>query len=226
MERRIRIGVDVGGTFTDFVLVDEHRDIIFTGKRLTTAADPSIAITAGVARLLADAQTPIGELHSIVHGTTLVANTVIERKGARVGLVTTAGFRDTIEMGKEIRYDLYDLFLDRAEPLAPRHLRREVSERIDFAGKVLAQFDAAGFRAAVRALIGNGIEAIAVSFVHAYRNPEHERLARAILSEEFPDLPATISSEVAPEIREFERTSTAVCNAYVQPLMSRYLQRL
>ena len=226
MEQRIRIGVDVGGTFTDFVLVDEARDIIFTGKRLTTAADPSIAITAGVARLLADAQTPIGELHSIVHGTTLVANTVIERKGARVGLITTAGFRDAIEMGKEIRYDLYDLFLERPEALAPRHLRREVSERIDAAGSVLLAFDAEGFRNAVRALVADGAEAIAVSFVHAYRNPAHEQAAKAILRAEFPQLAVTLSADVAPEIREFERTSTAVCNAYVQPLVDRYLERL
>lgn len=226
MDKRIRIGVDVGGTFTDFVLVDEHRDTIFTGKRLTTTADPSAAITAGIARLLADAQTPIAELHSVVHGTTLVANTVIERKGARVGLITTAGFRDAIEMGKEIRYDLYDLFLERPEALAPRHLRREVSERIDATGAVLLPFDAEAFRAAVRALLADGVEAIAVSFVHAYRNPAHELAAKAILEAEFPQVPMTLSSEVAPEIREFERTSTAVCNAYVQPLVERYLERL
>ena len=226
MEQRIRIGVDVGGTFTDFVLVDEHRDIIFTGKRLTTATDPSIAITAGITRLLADAQTPIDALHSVVHGTTLVANTVIERKGARVGLITTAGFRDAIEMGKEIRYDLYDLFLERPEALAPRHLRREVSERVDANGAVLLPFDAQGFRAAVDALVADGAEAIAVSFVHAYRNPAHEQAAKAILQAEFPQLPVTLSAEVAPEIREFERTSTAVCNAYVQPLVDRYLERL
>lgn len=217
MERRIRIGVDVGGTFTDFVLVDERRDLIFTGKRLTTPRDPSAAITAGIERLLTESGTPIEQLHSIVHGTTLVANTVIERKGAKVGLVTTAGFRDSLEMAREIRYDLYDLFLERAEPLAPRYLRHEVSERIDANGGVLAEFDASGFREAVRSLIAAGVEAIAVSFLHAYRNPAHERKAKAILAGEFPDLPFTISSDVAPEIREYERTSTAVCNAYVQP---------
>jgi N-methylhydantoinase A len=226
MERRIRIGVDVGGTFTDFVLVDEHRDLIFTGKRLTSAADPSVAITAGIERLLSEAQTPIAALHSIVHGTTLIANTVIERKGAKVGLVTTAGFRDAIEMGKEIRYDLYDLFLQRPETLAPRHLRREVNERVDAAGTVLMPFDADEFRTTVRALVADGIEAIAVAFIHSYRNPTHERAAKAILAAEFPHLPVTISADVAPEIREFERTSTAVCNAYVQPLMRRYLARL
>jgi N-methylhydantoinase A len=226
MERRIRIGVDVGGTFTDFVLVDEHRDLIFTGKRLTSAADPSVAITAGIERLLSEAQTPIAALHSIVHGTTLIANTVIERKGAKIGLVTTAGFRDAIEMGKEIRYDLYDLFLQRPETLAPRHLRREVNERVDAAGTVLMPFDADEFRTTVRALVADGIEAIAVAFIHSYRNPTHERAAKAILAAEFPHLPVTISADVAPEIREFERTSTAVCNAYVQPLMRRYLARL
>ncbi|MCC6533593.1 MAG: hydantoinase/oxoprolinase family protein [Burkholderiales bacterium] len=226
MDKRIRIGVDVGGTFTDFVLVDEHRDVIYTGKRLTTPQDPSLAITAGIERLLHESGTSIEQLHSIVHGTTLVANTVIERKGAKVGLITTAGFRDVLEMGKEIRYDLYDLFLQRPEALAPRYLRREVSERVDASGNVLSAFDAEGFRHAVRSLLDEGIEAIAVAFIHAYRNPAHERAAKAILAAEFPELPATLSSDVAPEIREFERTSTAVCNAYVQPLMSRYLARL
>ena len=124
MAGRIRIGVDVGGTFTDFVLVDEGRDLIYTGKRLTTPADPSLAITDGVARLLSESGTSIEALHSIVHGTTLVANTVIERKGAKVGLITTRGFRDVLEMGKEIRYDLYDLFLQRPGPCAAKGWKR------------------------------------------------------------------------------------------------------
>ncbi len=143
MEKRIRIGCDVGGTFTDFVLVDEFRDVIYTGKRLTTPRDPSAAIADGVERLLREAETDIGRLHSVVHGTTLVANTVIERTGAAVGLIATEGFRDSIEIGREIRYDLYDLFLEMPPPLAPRRRRLEVDERILADGSVLKPLDLA-----------------------------------------------------------------------------------
>ena len=227
MNKRIRIGVDVGGTFTDFVLVDEERDQIFTGKRLTTPHDPSAAILEGTARLLTEAGTEAEAVHSVVHGTTLVTNTIIERTGAKVGLITTRGSRDALEMGKETRYDLYDLFLESPPTLVPRHLRREVAERMSADGEVLLDFDADAFRATARDLIEKEqVEAIAVCFMHAYRNPDHERQAKEILTKEFGATPFTISSDVAPEIREFERTSTACANAYVQPRMQRYLTRL
>ncbi|MGY8935062.1 MAG: hydantoinase/oxoprolinase family protein [Alphaproteobacteria bacterium] len=227
MEKRIRIGVDVGGTFTDFVLVDEDRDLIYTGKQLTTPDDPSVAIMEGVARILKEAGTGASAVHSIVHGMTLVTNTIIERTGAKVGLITTEGMRDTLEMGKEIRYDLYDLFLELPPALVPRRLRRVVRERMASDGEVLTPFDANGFRTEVRDLIEvEKVEAIAVCFMHSYRNPDHERQAKTILVEEFPAIPYTISSEVAPEIREFERASTACANAYVQPRMQSYLERL
>src|SRR3954447_22017166 len=226
VEKRIRVGVDVGGTFTDLVLVDEQRDLIYTGKRLTTPGDPGVAILDGVARLLGEADTPIGALHSIVHGTTLVTNTIIERKGAKVGLITTNGIRDALEMGKETRYDIYDLFLEKPEPLVPRYLRRTITERLDADGTVLVPFDADEFRGVVRELLAEGVEAIAVCFMHAYRDDRHERMARQILDEEFASLPVSVSSEVAPEIREYERASTTVANAYVQPLMQRYLSNL
>ena len=214
MEKRIRIGVDVGGTFTDFVLVDEDRDLIYTGKQLTTPDDPSVAIMEGVARILKEAGTGASAVHSIVHGMTLVTNTIIERTGAKVGLITTEGMRDTLEMGKEIRYDLYDLFLELPPALVPRRLRRVVRERMASDGEVLTPFDANGFRTEVRDLIEvEKVEAIAVCFMHSYRNPDHERQAKTILVEEFPAIPYTISSEVAPEIREFERASTACANA-------------
>jgi N-methylhydantoinase A len=216
LDKRVRVGVDVGGTFTDFVLVDEHRDLIYTGKRLTTSGDPSEAIAEGVERLLREADTDIHQLHSVVHGTTLIANTIIQRSGAKIGLITTRGFRDALEMGRETRYDLYDLFLERPRPLVPRYLRRGVGER----------FDPDEFRTVARSLVDDGVEAIAVCFMHAYRDGEHERLAKGILADEFPDLQVCVSSEVAPEIREFERASTACANAYVQPLMQRYLARL
>jgi len=226
MSARVRVGVDVGGTFTDFVLVDEARDLIFTGKRLTTSRDPSDAIIAGTERLLREAGRAIVELDSVVHGTTLVTNAVIERKGAKVGLVTTQGFRDILEMGNETRYDLYDLALERPAAIVPRHLRHEVSERINAGGERLLPLDEAGLRQVARALARDRIEAIAVCFMHAYRNPVHERRAREILNEELPGIPVSISAEIAPEIREYERTSTTCANAFVQPLMQRYLGRL
>ena len=224
--KRIRVGIDVGGTFTDFVLVDELRDLIYTGKRLTSSHDPSEAIFAGLARLLREAGTDPDQLHSLVHGTTLVANTIIERTGARVGYVTTRGFRDSLEMGREIRYDLYDLQLEPPRPLVGRPLRREVSERIDAEGRIVLPLDEAELRTVAAELAADGVEAIAVCFMHAYRNPEHERLAKRILERECPEIPISISSEVAPEIREYQRASTTCANAYVQPRIARYLAGL
>ncbi|MBG05553.1 MAG: methylhydantoinase [Rhodospirillaceae bacterium] len=221
--KRIRVGVDVGGTFTDFVLVDEKRDLIFTGKRLTTPEDPSLAITDGLERLVSESGTSVPELDAVVHGTTLVANTIIERKGAKVGLITTKGFRDSLEMGREIRYDLYDLFFEKPEPLAPRFLRQPVDERIDAKGNVLRPLDENTLGAAAEKLVAEGVEAIAICFMHAYANDAHERQAKAILDAKYPDMPITTSTEVAPEIREYERANTACANAYVLPLMQRYL---
>ena len=223
---RIRVGIDVGGTFTDFVLVDERRDLIYTGKRLTTPHDPSEAIVGGLERLLREAGTDSAQLHSLVHGTTLVANTIIERSGAKVGLITTRGFRDSLEMGREIRYDLYDLQLEPPRPLVGRPLRREVSERIDAEGRIVLPLDEAEVRKVGAALVADGVEAIAVCFMHAYRNPEHERLARRILEEVCPSVPISVSSEIAPEIREYQRASTTCANAYVQPRIAAYLARL
>ena len=221
--KRIRVGVDVGGTFTDFVLVDEKRDLIFTGKRLTTPEDPSLAITYGLERLVSESGTSVPELDAVVHGTTLVANTIIERKGAKVGLITTKGFRDSLEMGREIRYDLYDLFFEKPEPLAPRFLRQPVDERIDAKGNVLRPLDENTLGAAAEKLVAEGVEAIAICFMHAYANDAHERQAKEILDAKYPDMPITTSTEVAPEIREYERANTACANAYVLPLMQRYL---
>ena len=221
--KRIRVGVDVGGTFTDFVLVDEKRDLIFTGKRLTTPEDPGLAITDGLERLVSESGTSVPELDAVVHGTTLVANTIIERKGAKVGLITTKGFRDSLEMGREIRYDLYDLFFEKPEPLAPRFLRQPVDERIDAKGNVLRPLDENTLGAAVEKLVAEGVESIAICFMHAYANDAHERQAKEILDAKYPDMPITTSTEVAPEIREYERANTACANAYVLPLMQRYL---
>jgi N-methylhydantoinase A len=225
-EGRIRVGVDVGGTFTDFVLVDDHRDLIFTGKRLTTSEDPSVAITEGLERLVEEAGTSVPELSAIVHGTTLVANTMIERKGAKIGLITTEGFRDSLEMGREIRYDLYDLFFEKPKPLAPRFLRLAIDERVNSNGEILRSLDESGLKDAAQQLKEEGVEAIAICFMHSYANDSHERKAKEILEAAFPDIPITTSTEVAPEIREYERANTACANAYVLPLMQRYLGNL
>ena len=227
MKATARIGVDVGGTFTDFVLHDPARDLVATGKRLTTPDDPSEAIVAGIARLLEETGLKPGDLHSIVHGTTLVTNTIIERTGCKVGLLTTDGFRDSIEIGREIRYDLYDLFLEAPPTLVPRHLRLEVPERLDVQGQVLLPLDEAALVAATRQLVEvEKVEALAIGFLHAWRDPRHERRAAEIIRGLYPDLAMTLSSAVAPEIREFERISTACANAYVQPRMRRYLDKL
>lgn len=227
MSGTARIGVDVGGTFTDFVLHDPARDLVATGKRLTTPDDPSEAIVAGIARLLEETGLKPGDLHSIVHGTTLVTNTIIERTGCKVGLLTTDGFRDSIEIGREIRYDLYDLFLEAPPTMVPRHLRLEVPERLDVHGEVLLPLDEAALIAATRQLVEvEKVEALAIGFLHAWRDPRHERRAAEIIRGLYPDLAMTLSSAVAPEIREFERISTACANAYVQPRMRRYLDKL
>ena len=223
---RYRVGVDVGGTFTDFVLVDEARDLVFTGKQLTTSSDPGIAICEGVERIAREAGLELRAIDGIVHGTTLVANTIIERTGATVGLITTRGFRDVLEVGTEMRYDLYDLFLEKAEPLVPRDRRLTVDERVDSEGCVIRPMDETELREAARVLVEARVGAIAVCFVNSYVNPEHERRAGVILAETSPAIPVTISTMVAPEIREYERVCTATANAYVTPLMRRYVTGL
>lgn len=226
MANRKRVGVDVGGTFTDFVLVDEERRMIFTGKQLTSASDPSIAICQGVESIAEKAGIGIDELSGIVHGTTLVTNTIIERKGAKVGLITTRGFRDVLEVGHEMRYDLYDLFIEKPEPLVSRERRLTVDERIDSAGVVLKVLDEAELSAAGRELADQGVDAIGVCFINSYLNPVHETRAVELLKREFPDIPITASTVVAPEIREYERASTVAANAYVLPLMRHYITDL
>lgn len=227
MQKTTRIGVDIGGTFTDFVLHDEVRGITRTGKRLTTPEAPSRAIVEGVQRLLEETGTSAAQIHSIVHGTTLVTNTVLERTGARVGLICTEGFRDVLEMGREIRYDVDDLSQQPAPVIVPRALRWGVRERLLADGSQHTPLDEAELASTVRHLVEEeGVEALAIAFMNAYRNPAHELRARQIVRELYPDLFVTLSAEVAPEIREYERTSTACLNAYVQPLMHGYLDRL
>jgi N-methylhydantoinase A len=226
MSRTVRIGVDVGGTFTDLLLHDPARDLTWPGKLPTTPHAPNEAITEGIARLLAETGTPARDVAGVVHGTTLVTNTLIERTGAVVGLLTTKGFSDTLEMGREIRFDTTDLLARPADPLVPRHLCRGVRGRIAADGTELAPLDEGEVLAQVRELLEQGVEAVAVALLHSYRDDRHERRVRELLARAHPGLPVTISSAVAPVLGEYERASTACLNAYVQPLMVRYLDAL
>jgi N-methylhydantoinase A len=215
--------VDIGGTFTDVVLVDGGR-VGANSKVLTTPADPSVAVESGITRLLEHVEP--NKVSEVVHGTTLVANALIERKGAVTALIATAGFRDTVTIRRELRYDLYDLFLEMPEPLVPRRLRYEVAERVLADGSVDVPLDAERVRALARRLTRDGIEAVAVSLLHSYRNPDHERAVGHILSEEAPGVAVSLSSDVSPELGEFARTSTTIANAYVLPLIDSYLEML
>jgi 5-oxoprolinase (ATP-hydrolysing)/N-methylhydantoinase A len=224
--RRWRIGFDIGGTFTDFILYDGTAGTVRLHKRLTTPRDPSIAALLGLEELTAMADIGLGDVAEIVHGTTLVTNAVIERNGARLGLLTTTGFRDVLEMGTEQRYDIYDLFLAFPEPLVPRDLRVEIGGRLDRDGNELVPLDLDAVRAVLRGFLAQGIEAVAVCFLHAYRNPAHEQRVGRLIREEFPELAVSLSAEVVGEIGEYQRCVTACANAYVQPLVDRYLKRL
>jgi 5-oxoprolinase (ATP-hydrolysing) len=224
-QRRYRVGLDIGGTFTDFILHDAATGAVRLHKRLTTPADPSVAALEGLEELVAAAGIGIADVAEIVHGTTLVTNAIIERRGAKLGLITTAGFRDVLEMGTEQRYDIYDLFLKFPESLVPRDRRLEVPERIDRDGNVLTTLDESAVRAVLRRLLAEGVEAVAVVFLHSYRNPTHERRVAAIARDEFPELAVSCSADVVAEMGEYQRCVTACANAYVRPLMDRYLKR-
>ncbi|MCC7271173.1 MAG: hydantoinase/oxoprolinase family protein [Alphaproteobacteria bacterium] len=222
----IRIGVDIGGTFTDFALTGAGPELRLH-KQLTTADDPSRAVLEGIATLAGAAGIAVADVAEIVHGTTLVTNAVIERKGARTGMLVTAGFRDQLDIALETRYDLFDLRIRFAPPLVPRPLRREVHERLRWDGTVETPLDADGVRAAVAELVEReAIESLAICFLHSYVDDRHERAARAIVAEAFPALHVSASAEVLPAMREFERWTTTTVNAYAMPGFDRYLGRL
>jgi 5-oxoprolinase (ATP-hydrolysing) len=226
MTTPLRLGFDIGGTFTDFVLIDPNTGALRLHKLLTTPQDPAIGALEGLRRIVADHGASFADVGEIVHGTTLVTNAVIERKGAKVGLITTAGFRDVLEAGTEQRYDIYDLFLTYPDPLVRRHLRLEVTERIDRDGVVVTPLDAASVRKAALELRAAGAEAVAICFLNAYREPRHEREAAAIVAEILPDVTVSVSSDVVAEIGEYARCVTTCANAFVQPMMTRYLSRM
>ncbi|MBI3975233.1 MAG: hydantoinase/oxoprolinase family protein, partial [Armatimonadetes bacterium] len=224
--RSYRVAIDIGGTFTDLALAHDPSGTLRWHKVLTTPRDPAEGALRGLAELCAGSGITMRDIDTLIHATTLVTNAIIERKGARTALLTTDGFRDTLEMGKEQRYDIYDLFLRYPEPLVPRRWRVEVAERVTRDGDVRVPLERDALRPQVERLAAEGVEAIAVCFLHAYKNPRHEREVRDFLQAEFPQIAVSISSDVSAEIREYERTATTVCNAYVQPLVDQYLRRI
>ena len=222
---RARLAADIGGTFTDVVL--ETPQARHSCKVLTTPLQPEQGVLLGIERLLAESGVPAADVGLLIHGTTLATNALIERKGARTALLTTEGFRDVLEMGHEKRYEQYDLNIERPPELVPRPLRFTVGERIAADGTVLRALDDAGVRRAARAMAAQRVQAVAVGFLHAYAWPAHEERAAELLRDELgPDVTLCLSSQVCPEMREYERLSTTCANAYVRPLMAGYLQRL
>lgn len=221
-----RLGFDIGGTFTDFVLIDGSTGRAFLNKHLTTPRDPAIGVTAGLEPLFEQAGIGAGEIEIAIHATTLITNALIERKGAKTAFLTSEGFRDVLEMGTEVRYDIYDLFMEKPTPLVPRQRRHEVGERLDKNGDVVVPLDRGQLEEVVKRMREDGTEAVAIAFLHSFRNAEHEQQAKGLIEERLPGIPVSISSAVAPEIREYERMSTTAANAYVQPLIQNYLERL
>jgi len=225
-KKRYRLGCDIGGTFTDFVLLNDETGEIRINKCLTTPSDPSDAVERGIRELEKETPDIMADLDEVIHGTTLVINSIIERKGAKTGLITTKGFRDVLELGREIRYAPYDPFAQFPRPLIPRRFRLEVDERVRSDGIVLRPLRAVEVRDIVLRLIKMGVESIAVCLLNSFENPAHELMIKEIIEKEAPEISVSISYEVLPQIREYERTSTTVTNAYVKPLTGHYLSRL
>ena len=222
--RNFVLGIDIGGTFTDIVVLDSRTEELTATKILTTSPDPSLGVLAGVGDLLEKLEA--FTVDRIVHGTTLITNALIERKGCSTGLITSHGFRDALEIGREGRYDIYDLFLERPTPLVERRHRREVHERLDAEGRVLTPLSDPEVKAQCEFLRAEAVESLAVVFLHSYVNPSHEERVVEMVRDLMPNASVSVSHRVAPEFREYERTSTTVANAYVQPLAGRYLSGL
>src|SRR4051794_33997295 len=224
-----RIGVDVGGTFTDLVAIDEG-GLTTLAKVPSTPEDPSLGVLEGLSQLAGrfgvDRAALLRDTERIVHGTTVATNALLEHKGARLGLLTTEGHRDVVEMREGLKDDRYNLRMPSPEQLVPRHLRLGVRERVRADGRIEIPLDPASLDGAIEALRRAQVEAVAVCYLHAYRDPRHERATRDALTSALPDVYVSLSSEVLPQIKEFERVSTTIVNAYVGPVLSRYLARL
>jgi N-methylhydantoinase A len=226
MDSTYRFGFDIGGTFTDFTLVNQRTGEIIVEKQLTTPHDPEKAVLAGVNKLAERAQNFLAQSGELIHATTLLTNVAIERNGAKTGLITTKGFRDILEIAREVRYDLYDLFIRYPLPLVPRRLRIGVTERVLADGSIKTPLDENELREALRFFRREGVEAIGVCFLHAYRNSAHERRVAEIAAEEIPSAMISLSHVVHPEPKEYERVSTTVLDAYVKPVAANYLDDL
>jgi len=223
---KYRLGCDIGGTFTDFVLLNDETGEFEINKCLTTPGDPSDAVEQGVRELLERRPGFMPAIAEIIHGTTLVINAIIERKGAKTGLITTRGFRDVLELGRELRYDAYDIFAEYPLPLVPRALRQEVGERIASDGRVIQSLDVQDVHQVLSFLLASGIESLAVCLINSYENPVHEKMIKEIVEQEAAELSLSTSFEVLPQIREYERTCTTATNAYVKPITAKYLAKL
>ncbi len=222
----VRLAIDIGGTFTDATLIDEETGEVAIAKVLTTPADPSEGFMEAVERALAEGSVDAGQVGFVVHATTVATNAIIEGKIARSGFVTTDGFRDLLEIARQVRPSLYDTQFEKAKPLVPRDRAVVVGERLGPKGEVLRPLEDESVRAAAAILRREGVESVAVCLLHAYVNPEHEQRVGAILAEELPGIPISLSSDVAPEFREYLRASTTVINAVIRPVVERYLRRI
>lgn len=220
----MKLGIDIGGTFTDFVLFDTNSNQLYFAKTLTTYPDPTVGIFNGVKELEDKFDFPVKDMNGIVHGTTLVTNAVIERKGAKTAFITTKGFEDVLEIGREMRYDIYDIFLTMPKPLVPRNLRMGVSERVDIEGNIVTPLDEDALQSLASTLKENGIEAVGVCLLNSFANTAHEKTVGDYLAQHVPNMYYSLSSEIMPEIREYERSSATAMNAYVQPITDKYLK--
>ncbi len=222
--RKPRLAIDIGGTFTDIAI--EIGDDILTAKTLTTPKRPVEGVLQGISHALSQVDLDPACFGSVIHGTTLATNALIERRGAKVGAIITEGFRDILEIGYERRYDQYDINIEKQDMIVPRDLVFTVAERVDAAGEVIAPLDQDSLDRAIGALLESGVESVALCFLHSYRNASHERKVREVIAARAPHLPTSLSSEVSPEVREFDRLSTTVANAYIKPMMAGYLKEL
>src|SRR5215831_5605023 len=222
----IRLAFDIGGTFTDFVLHDSASGTMHTLKVPTTLREPGEAVIAGLELLLQKTGVAGGAIDTVLHATTVATNAVLERKGAATGLITTAGFRDVLIIGRQKRYETYDLYIDKPRPLVQRRHIVEVLERVDADGAVATPLDEVSVDRAIDAMLASGRETIAVSLLHAYARPDHERRIRELIAKRMPNISISISSDISPKFREYERTNTTVTNAYVKPIVDRYLGHL
>ncbi|CAN5698569.1 hydantoinase/oxoprolinase family protein [soil metagenome] len=226
MTARYRLGVDTGGTFTDATLIDEPTGAVALAKVPSTPADPAFGFLNAVERIMREQGVAPSDISYVVHGTTVATNAVIEGNVAPTGLLTTDGFRDMLEIGRQIRPSLYDLRFEKLKPLIPRNLCLGVPERLSASGEVVLPLDEDAVRRAAETLRREGVESIAVCFLHAYGNPVHERRVGELLAETFPEAMVSLSSDVAPEFREYFRASTTVINAAIRPIVSQYLNRI